>query len=230
MRKRRHCAINRLPEIAVKAEPAQYIPDQNLCKVLPRSNLPPEIATPAPSFVPPVVAPQQADVSPEIKPFEQQQYYQATGSLRSHRRSQMSLNLTTSLPVIPEQLQMNVPLQGPLDLFGTLTIADKLKSDAPSLKDKISFGKNDQSLAERMQLKSISDLKTAIGLNDKFQFINELFEGSADRYSEAVNMLNTCSSANEAGQLFADLKSRYNWDGKNPVFMKLQDFVNRRYI
>lgn len=215
------------PEIVVKAEPAQYTRPEPLQSASP-VELPTEITIPAPSFVPPVVAPRQADVLPEIKPFEQQQYIrpqvtEITPEITNEFNSEDEF--TRDSGITNEQ-----PLQGPLDLFGTLTIADKLKSDAPSLKDKISFGKNDQSLAERMQLKSISDLKTAIGLNDKFQFINELFEGSADRYSEAVNMLNTCSSANEAGQLFADLKSRYNWDGKNPVFMKLQDFVNRRYI
>ncbi|MBK6965659.1 MAG: hypothetical protein IPH20_17475 [Bacteroidales bacterium] len=215
------------PEIVVKAEPVQYNqpdPEQNASPV----ELPPEIPAPAPLYVPPVVAPQQTPVKPEITYPEQQQFTMppvpdiprvVTNEYKSEDEFARDSGVTH-----------NQPLQGPLDLFGTLTIADKLKSDAPSLKDKIAFGKNDQSLAERMQLKSISDLKTAIGLNDKFQFINELFEGSADRYSEAVNMLNHCSTGSEAGQLFADLKSRYNWDEKNSVFMKLLDFVNRRYL
>ncbi|MHC1777301.1 MAG: hypothetical protein AB9834_18000 [Lentimicrobium sp.] len=214
------------PEIVVKTEPAQYNqPDlkHSASPVEP----PPETPIPVPLFMPPVAAPQQTPVTPEIK-SEQQKFTMppvpdiprvVTNEYKSEDEFARDSGVAH-----------NQPLQGPLDLFGSLTIAEKLKSDAPSLKDKIAFGKNDQSLAERMQLKSISDLKTAIGLNDKFQFINELFEGSGDRYSEAVNMLNNCSSGSEAGQLFADLKSRYNWDGKNPVFMKLQDFVNRRYI
>lgn len=216
-----------VPDIVVKAEPVQYS-QPDLKQNNSPDELPPEIIAPAPSFVPPVVAPLQTPVPPEIKQFEQQQYAKPqlpdvppaiTNEFKPENEFARDSGVT------PEQ-----PLQGPLDLFGTITIADKLKSEAPSLRDKITSGKHDQTLADRMQLKPISDLKSAIGLNDKFQFINELFEGSADRYSEAVNMLNHCSSGSEAGQLFADLKSRYNWDGKNPVFIKLQDFVNRRYL
>lgn len=216
-----------VPEIVVKAEPVQYTQPESVQSNSPEE-FPPEIAAPAPSFVPPVIAPQQIPVPPEIKQYEQQQFAKSPvpdipPAIPNEFKPENEFARDSG--VTPDQ-----PLQGPLDLFGTFTIADKLKSEAPSLKDKITSGKHDQTLADRMQLKPISDLKTAIGLNDKFQFINDLFEGSADRYNEAVNLLNSCSSGNEAGQLFADLKSRYSWDGKNPVFMKLQDFVNRRYL
>jgi hypothetical protein len=120
--------------------------------------------------------------------------------------------------------------QVPVDLFGTPTIADKLKSDTPSLNDKITSGRNDLSLADRMQLKPIGDLKTAVGLNDKFQFINELFEGSTDRYTEALNLLNSCAGSNEAEMLLTDLKIRYNWSEQNPVWKKLKEFIFRRYM
>lgn len=122
------------------------------------------------------------------------------------------------------------PVSVPVDLFGIPTIADKLKSDTPSLNDKITSGRNDLSLADRMQLKPIADLKTAIGLNDKFQFINELFEGSADRYTEAVNLLNSCAGISEGEMLLSDLKTRYNWSEQNQVWKKLQEFVIRRYM
>ncbi|MFH1120576.1 MAG: hypothetical protein V1775_12200 [Bacteroidota bacterium] len=124
----------------------------------------------------------------------------------------------------------NKSLPGSLDLFGTPTIADKLKTDTPSLNDKITSGKNDLSLADRIQLKPISDLRAAIGLNEKFQFINELFEGSTERYTEAVNLLNSCAGSGEADQLYSDLKSRYNWDEQKPVIKKLHEFIIRRYL
>ncbi|PKP00682.1 MAG: hypothetical protein CVU14_07225 [Bacteroidetes bacterium HGW-Bacteroidetes-9] len=73
-------------------------------------------------------------------------------------------------------------------------------------------------------------MKSAISLNEKFQFINELFEGSSDRYSEAINLLNSCAGSEDSGQLFADLKSRYNWDDQYIVYKKLHEFVIRRYL
>lgn len=212
-------------EIVVQAEPAQYNQPAKNQSVSPDER-PVEIPSPAPSVVPPVVTPPPTTVQPEIKPIEQQQ-----------SRSTPEIHPPVANEYKPEHeftrdsgTSTNKPLQGPLDLFGTLTIADKLKSETPSIKDKIASGKHDQSLADRMQLKPISDLKAAIGLNDKFQFINELFEGSADRYNEATSLLNSCSSAVEADELFADLNSRYNWDPKNHVFRKLKEFVTRRYL
>ena len=38
--------------------------------------------------------------------------------------------------------------------------------------------RTDESVAEKQKHKKISDLKTAIGINEKFQFINELFDGN----------------------------------------------------
>ena len=126
--------------------------------------------------------------------------------------------------------EVNKTVSMPVDLFGAPTIADKLKSDTPSLNDRITSGRSDLSLADRMQLKPISDLKSAIGLNDKFQFINELFEGSSDRYTEAVNLLNSCIGIKEAEMLLADLKTRYSWNDQNQVWKKLQEFIVRRYM
>ncbi len=213
--------------IVVKAEPVQYGQSEHE-QSTPPVKVPPEITTPVPSFVPPVFAPQQMPVEPEIKPVEQPQF------------------IKTTVPEIPPQVANEFkpenefardpgvisfpPAQGPPDLFGPFTIADKLKNESPSLNDKITSLKNDQTLADRMQLKPIDDLKTAIGLNDKFQFINELFEGSSGNYIDALNMLNACSSEKEANLLFADFRTRYNWDEKNSVFIKLRDFINRRYL
>lgn len=118
----------------------------------------------------------------------------------------------------------------PTDLFGQISLGEKLKAEVPSVKDKISQQKTDRTIADRIQLKPIADLKSAIGINEKFQFINELFEGSAERYNEALNLLNTCSSAAEAMQLVADFKARYSWDAHEPSAGRLIEFVTRRYL
>ncbi len=116
------------------------------------------------------------------------------------------------------------------DLFGGQTIGDKLKSETPSLNDKITQGKSDQSLAHKMQLKPISDLKTAIGINEKFQFVNDLFEGRIELYNDAINRLNSCSSGVMAENYLRDLKSEHNWNEKAEAFDKLKSFITRRYI
>lgn len=116
------------------------------------------------------------------------------------------------------------------DLFGTTTIADKLKNEKPSLSDRIAQGREDHSLAQKIQLKPISDLKTAIGINEKFQFVNDLFLGRTDLYNEAIHKINICGSAFTAEGIFEDLSRTHNWDQKSEAYNKLKNFIKRRYM
>lgn len=116
------------------------------------------------------------------------------------------------------------------DLFGNPMISDKFKKETPTLNDMIVSIKGDNSLAHQMQLKPISDLRTAIGINEKFQFVNDLFDGQIEKYNEAIMNLNNCSSGNEAKWLLKDLKNQYNWKEENEAYNRIQTFVNRRYL
>jgi hypothetical protein len=116
------------------------------------------------------------------------------------------------------------------DLFGNPSIADKLKKESPSLNEAIISANGDHSLAYQMQLKPIADLRTAIGINEKFQFVNDLFDGQIEKYNEAIVNLNNCGSGSEAKWILEDLKTKYNWNEGNEAFDKIQSFINRRYL
>ena len=58
----------------------------------------------------------------------------------------------------------------------------------------------------------MKDLKDAIGINEKFLFINELFDGNLQDYSEALNKLNAFENLQSAENIFSvDLVTRYSW-------------------
>lgn len=118
----------------------------------------------------------------------------------------------------------------PADLFSTPTIADKLKTTSLSLNDTITGNKEDQSVAHKMQLKPISDLKTAIGINEKFQFVNDLFDGRIEKYNEAISRLNSCSSLYEANGVLSRLNYEHNWKEGSEACNKLSNFITRRYL
>lgn len=123
------------------------------------------------------------------------------------------------------------PVSPQPELFGNgNSVADKLKGEATSLNEKISAGKSDTTLADKINLTPISDIKSAIGINEKFQFINELFDGSSELYNEAIALLNNCASGFAASQLLADYQQRNAWAGDNKVFLRLKEFVIRRYL
>lgn len=89
---------------------------------------------------------------------------------------------------------------------------------------------SDHSVAHQMQLKPIADLKTAIGINEKFQFINELFEGQTDKYNAAINNLNSCTSAVDGEWQLQNMRILNNWEENNETYKKLKVYINRRYL
>ena len=80
-----------------------------------------------------------------------------------------------------------------------------------------------------VQKPSVSDLKSAIGINDKFLFANELFKGNMQEYSIAIQQLNTCDTFESAMLYFQSLQQLYNWDPKNESQKRLLELVDRRY-
>lgn len=116
------------------------------------------------------------------------------------------------------------------DLFGQAATLNKPLSDVPSINEKITAGKNDLTLSDKMNLKPISDLKATIGINEKFQFVNELFDGSTEMYNQAITQLNSCLNAQQAEALFNGMQIRNSWDEANPAFVKLHEYVTRRYL
>lgn len=111
-------------------------------------------------------------------------------------------------------------------------IGDKLVSTENSLHDRISANKEDNSIAAKMQKTSINSLKEAIGMNEKFLFINELFNGNIKAYNEAVEKLNNFGDINEAFEYVNELTASFSWDGNRSAstIEKFANLIQRRYM
>jgi hypothetical protein len=69
------------------------------------------------------------------------------------------------------------------------SIADRFSKDETSFYDQLGVEKSDEELAATLQTKPIESLTDAIGLNDKFLFIREIFNGNHNTYSQAIARL-----------------------------------------
>lgn len=118
------------------------------------------------------------------------------------------------------------------DLFGNSqqTIADKYKSETKSLNEKIQKNKSEKSIGHRLQQNPIKDLKTAIGINEKFLFINELFKGNMKEYNETIISLNACEVREEALNILSSLADKYSWEDEMVAYLTLKDFVERKFL
>jgi len=100
----------------------------------------------------------------------------------------------------------------------------------PTVYDKISTASEDKSISRKMQSDPVSDLKKSIGINEKFSFINELFDGDLDSYNRAIEQLNTCDGIGSALSLLESSYSQeYSWNIQSNSYLNLRRLVERRY-
>lgn len=85
-------------------------------------------------------------------------------------------------------------------------------------------------LAERMQKTKIDDLNKVIGLNQKFLFMNSLFEGENTSYNDAIEKLNRMPTVADARHYIRELAYIYAWNYEDPNVVLFTEFVERRYL
>lgn len=110
-----------------------------------------------------------------------------------------------------------------------VTSTGDLFSDFKTVADKYE-DKKDNSLAAKMQNDCVSDIRTVIGINDKFLFINEIFKGETTAYNKAIDKLNTLSNYHEALDFIEEFKISAQTNENKDIFKKLIGIVRRRYL
>jgi hypothetical protein len=85
----------------------------------------------------------------------------------------------------------------------------------------------DKSLASKLQHTPIADLKKAISLNQKFQFISAFFGGNSQQYEALIEQLNTSINLDDAQGLIE--KSIGILDEEEPIAAMFLELVERRH-
>lgn len=87
-----------------------------------------------------------------------------------------------------------------------------------------SMGKEGQFHA---QGKPVENLLSAIGINDRFTFIRELFNGDSPAFEHAIKALNEAANFNDA---YNYMTQNYDWDMDSDAVQLLLDIIRRKYI
>ena len=87
----------------------------------------------------------------------------------------------------------------------------------------------DNSLAAKLQQNPVPDLKSVIGINDKFLFVNELFGGSMEKYNKSIENLNDLKTLNGAMIYLNELKIELQWNSSNEAYLKLKELISRKF-
>lgn len=103
------------------------------------------------------------------------------------------------------------------------------EADSESLNDKLKPGGKVE-LVEVLKETPIKDLRKAIGINDRFVFINELFRGDEAMYERSIKTINSFNIYAEAEYWISrELKIKLGWDNDLPVVAQFDQLVKRRF-
>lgn len=97
------------------------------------------------------------------------------------------------------------------------SLNDRLKQDKPEL-------------GHKLKETPIKDLRKAIGLNDKFLFIKELFRGDEAMYERSIKTINNFHILPEAEYwINRELTVKLGWDDSRDVVQAFYHLVKRRF-
>lgn len=104
----------------------------------------------------------------------------------------------------------------------TVRLGDKLAGAHKYLYENFEH-QDDTSIA---RFSAIDDINRAIGINDRFLYIKELFNGDKDIFNKAISTLNSYSSLDDA---LMYIHENFSWDSENPTVKQLILLLYRRF-
>lgn len=100
-----------------------------------------------------------------------------------------------------------------------LNLNDLLKKEAPS-----------ETVATRHSKQPIESIKSSMGINQKFMFINLLFNGEENEFEQAINDIESSDDFEQAtSRLFENYGTRFSWDHEKSEVKELVELVERRF-
>ncbi|MDP4281387.1 MAG: hypothetical protein Q8867_04485 [Bacteroidota bacterium] len=87
----------------------------------------------------------------------------------------------------------------------------------------------EQTLGPRPASPEPKELRSMISINDKFLFINELFDGNLRDYNENIDTLSGFNSKDQAMDYLDRLRNKNYWESTGKAFLRLQEILVKRF-
>ena len=108
-------------------------------------------------------------------------------------------------------------------------INDLIGSSNTSINDKLRQV-NPAELGSTLKGSPVKELRKAIGVNDRFVFINELFRGDEPMYERSIKTINNFRILPEAEYwMERELKIKLGWDDSREIVQHFYQLVRRRF-
>lgn len=77
-------------------------------------------------------------------------------------------------------------------------VADRFNDLPDSLNEKLGNMRDDDDIPDYLKAKPLANLKQAIGVNDRFLYIRELFNGDSNLYNQAISKIDEAKNLSDA--------------------------------
>lgn len=108
-------------------------------------------------------------------------------------------------------------------------INETIHPELPSLNDILKAPATE--LSEKLHQETpVRDLKKAIGINERYQYIHELFRGDEVMYERSIKTINSFSIWPEAEYwIRRELKTKLGWNDQDPAVKQFDHLIKRRF-
>jgi hypothetical protein len=126
--------------------------------------------------------------------------------------------------VLPESKEETIPsVKKPAE---QAIIADQFSNRPESFNEKLGSMKHDEDMLEILQTKPLLSLNEAIGINDKFLFVREIFNGNHESYHQAISKLESVGTLSDA---LVIIMSYTGENSSNEAVKQLLDLIKRKF-
>lgn len=139
-----------------------------------------------------------------------------------------SVDYPQNIPIINKVLEQPVVTEKPVLIEKPKEVFESKVETIPALKEELIVIKKE--VADKIALEPIKDLRAAIGINDKFQFMETLFNKEEVVFESSIKTINAFKNFAEAQfWIKQNLRNKYQWDEESAVVIAFDQLVKRRF-
>jgi hypothetical protein len=142
-----------------------------------------------------------------------------------------TLEIETDTPPLIDEAPKQSESELEVTEANEILVAAEIKSEIPDADAENKIYNQDISVSERLMLQPIADLRRAFGINERFFYTNELFDGDGEEFSRAINEFNHLSVYEDAIKLIASkYQELYHWSDEDENVQSFLALIRRRYL
>lgn len=157
-----------------------------------------------------------------------QNIYQETTMVAPAEEVVIKTQISPELAAVSNTVQ---ELETPVEVIDENLVANIVEAPVVEISQpNITEVKEVREVKDHLVLEPIKDLRSAIGINDKFQFIQELFGGDEKSFEVGIKTINAFKIFPEAQfYIKRELREKNNWDEESNVVKQFDQLIKRRF-